>query len=229
MHLSPDSTVIWQHGFVKVNATIAITWVLMTGMTVGAWWVTRHLSKGVRISRWQNILEVVVSEIQGQLKEAGLAQPEKYLDFLGTLFLFIAVSALCTIFPGYEPPTGSLSTTAALALAVFIAVPLYGIAGCGLRGYLKEYLEPSFILLPFHLIGEVTRAVALAVRLFGNAMSGTLIVGILLSVAPFFFPVLIGVLDLLTGVVQAYVFSTLATVYVAAAMRSRKNKPTIGG
>lgn len=229
MHLSPDSTVIWQHGFVKVNATIAITWVLMTGMTVGAWWVTRHLSKGVRISRWQNILEVVVSEIQGQLREAGLAQPEKYLDFLGTLFLFIAVSALCTIFPGYEPPTGSLSTTAALALAVFIAVPLYGIAGCGLRGYLKEYLEPSFILLPFHLIGEVTRTVALAVRLFGNAMSGTLIVGILLSVAPFFFPVLIGVLDLLTGVVQAYIFSTLATVYVAAAMRSRKNKPTIGG
>ena len=229
MRISPDSIVFWEHGVVKLNATIVITWGLMAGMTLGAWWVTRRLSTGIQISKWQNFLEMVVAAIRRQLEETGLRNPEKYLGFLGTLFLFIAVSALCTILPGYEPPTGSLSTTAALAIAVFVAVPFYGIAECGLRGYLKEYLEPNFVLLPIHIIGEFTRTLALAVRLFGNAMSGTMIVGILLSVAPFFFPVLIGTLDLLTGVVQAYIFSILTTVYIAAATRGPEHKPRTGG
>lgn len=224
MHLSPDSTVLWQHGFMKLNATIVTTWALMAAMTFGAWLITRRLFSGVGIPQWQNILEVVVIGMKKQMEETGLRQPEKYLHFLGTLFLFITMSALCTIFPGYEPPTGSLSTTAALAIAVLLAVPFYGVAECGLVKYLKEYLEPNFLLLPINIIGELTRTLALAVRLFGNAMSGTMIVGILLSVAPFFFPVLIGVLDLLTGIVQAYIFATLATVYVAAATRTQKEK-----
>lgn len=229
MRITPDSIVYWQHGFLKLNATIVITWALIVGMTLGAWIITRRLSAGVKIPRWQNILEIVVLGIKKQMEEMGILQPEKYLDFLGTLFLFVAISAVCTILPAYEPPTSSLSTTAALAIAVFVAVPIYGIAERGIGGYLKEYLEPNFLLLPINIIGEVTRTVALAVRLFGNAMSGTMIVGILLSIAPFFFPVLISALDLLTGIVQAYIFATLATVFVAAATRNHREEATSKG
>ncbi|HEX7972156.1 MAG TPA: F0F1 ATP synthase subunit A, partial [Thiobacillus sp.] len=145
-----------------------------------------------------------------------------YLGFLGTLFLFIATAALFTVVPGYAPPTGSLSTTTALAICVFVAVPLYGIAEQGLGGYLKEYLKPTAIMLPFNIISELSRTLALAVRLFGNMMSGTMILAILLSIAPFIFPIALSALGLLTGMVQAYIFTILATVYIAAATRARK-------
>ena len=118
----------------------------------------------------------------------GLSQPEKYLSFLGTLFLFVATASLCTVIPGYKPPTGSLSTTAALALCVFVAVPLFGIREQGLVGYLKTYTKPTFIMLPFNIISELSRTLALAVRLFGNMMSGVMIIGILLTITPFIFP-----------------------------------------
>jgi F-type H+-transporting ATPase subunit a len=138
------------------------------------------------------------------------------------LFLFVATASLCTIFPGYEPPTGSLSTTTALALCVLVAVPLFGIAEQGLVAYLAAYVEPTFIMLPFNLISEVSRTLALAVRLFGNMMSGAMILAILLTITPFLFPVVMTVLGLLTGMVQAYIFFILATVYIAAATRLRK-------
>jgi ATP synthase A chain len=128
MHLSSDELVLWQHGFFKLNVTIVTTWVLMFVLAVGAKLITRKLAGDVHISRWQSLLEIIVTNIRKQIEEVGLRHPEKYLGFLGTLFLFIALSNLCTIFPGYEPPTGSLSTTAALALCVFVAVPLFGIA-----------------------------------------------------------------------------------------------------
>jgi len=140
---------------------------------------------------------------------------------LGTLVLFLAMAALCTILPGYQPPTGSLSTTAALALCVFVAVPLFGIEERGLGNYLKAYAQPTFIMLPFNIISELTRTLALAVRLFGNMMSGAMIVAILLSITPFVFPVIMTALGLLTGMVQAYIFFILATVYIAAATRVR--------
>jgi F-type H+-transporting ATPase subunit a len=143
--------------------------------------------------------------------------PRHYLAFIGTLFVFIATANLCTILPGYEPPTGSLSTTAALAICVFVAVPLYGVASRGWRAYLRSYLQPSIIMLPFNLISELSRTLALGVRLFGNMMSGTMIIAILLSITPLFFPVVMTALGLLTGTVQAYIFCVLATVYIAAA------------
>jgi F-type H+-transporting ATPase subunit a len=115
----------------------------------------------------------------------GLSQPRKYLGFLGTLFLFVAAAALCTVIPGYEPPTGSLSTTVALALCVGVAVPFFGIQDQGLGGYLKSYIEPTFIMLPFNMISEISRTLALSVRLFGNMMSGAMIIGILLAITPF--------------------------------------------
>jgi F-type H+-transporting ATPase subunit a len=225
MRLSPDEIIFWQHGFFKLNATIVFTWGLMLVLAVGAKLVTRKLSTELKRSRWQNLLEIIVTGIGKQIEDVGLDDPKKYIGFLGTLFLFVALASLSTIIPGYEPPTASLSTTAALALCVFVAVPLFGIEDQGLSGYLKSYVEPTVIMLPFNLISELSRTLALAVRLFGNMMSGAMIIAILLTITPFIFPVVMTALGLLTGMVQAYIFSILAAVYIAAATRIRKPKP----
>ncbi|MDO7597674.1 MAG: F0F1 ATP synthase subunit A [Pseudomonadota bacterium] len=221
MHLSSDELIFWQYGFAKLNLTIVTTWGLMLLMTIGAWLVTRKLNDDLHISRWQHVLEVITLGIKSQIEEVGLSvlQSRKYIAFIGTLFLFILVSNLLVIFPGYEPPTGSLSTTTALALCVFIAVPVFGIREQGVTGYLKSYMQPTIIMLPFNIISEISRTLALAIRLFGNVMSGGMIIAILLTITPLIFPLLLDVLHLLTGVVQAYIFSILATVYIAAATR----------
>ena len=225
MRLSPDEIIFWQHGFVTLNATIVFTWGLMLVLAVGARLVTRNLSTDLTRSRWQNLLEIVVTAIEKQIEDVGLRHPKKYLGFLGTLFLFVATASLCTVIPGYEPPTASLSTTVALALCVFVAVPLFGIEDQGVGGYLSSYVKPTFIMLPFNVISEVSRTLALAVRLFGNMMSGAMIIGILLTITPFIFPIVMTALGLLTGMVQAYIFSILAAVYIAAATRTRKPAP----
>lgn len=226
MHLSPDAIIYWQHGFYKINSTIVSTWGIILLLTISSKIIVRKFSYGLDRSRWQNFIEILITNLEQQIKEVGLNQPRNYLSFLGTLFLFIAFSTLCTIIPGYEAPTGSLSTTAALALCVFIAVPFYGIVELGMSAYLKSYMEPTFIMLPFNIISEVSRTLALAVRLFGNMMSGAMIVGILLSVTPFIFPILMTLLGLLTGLVQAYIFSILAAVYIAAATKLNKSLKT---
>jgi len=228
MHLSPDTIIFWQSGVFKLNATIAYTWGLMAVLATGSRLVTRKLATGLQRSRWQNLLEIVVTGIARQIEEVGMRQPRKYLGFLGTLFLFVAMATVFTIVPGYEPPTGSLSTTAALAICVFVAVPLFGIEAGGLREYLKAYLQPTVIMLPFNIISELSRTLALAVRLFGNMMSGTMILAILLTITPFVFPIAMSALGLLTGMVQAYIFSILATVYIAAATQVRKPEPESG-
>lgn len=219
MHLSSDAVVLWQYAWLHVNLTIVTTWGLMAVLSGGAWLITRHLSTDVTISRWQHVLEVVVLGIEQQIQEVGLNQARRYLPFIGTLFVFIVVANLCAIIPGYEPPTGSLSTTTALALCVLVAAPLFGIREQGIQGYLRSYLQPTPLMLPFNIISELSRTLALAIRLFGNVMSGGMIIAILLTITPLIFPVLMNVLHLLTGVVQAYIFSILATVYIAAATR----------
>lgn len=222
MRLSPDQLIFWQYGFLKLNATIVTTWALMLLLVIGSILITRKLSKRIERSRWQNLLEIIVTVIEKQIAEVGLRHPERYVGFLGTLFLFIATASIGTVIPGYEPPTGSLSTTVALALSVFVAVPFYGIKDQGLRAYLKSYMEPTVIMLPFNIISEVSRTLALAIRLFGNMMSGAMIIAILVSITPLLFPIVMTVLGLLTGMVQAYIFSILAAVYIAAATRVRQ-------
>ncbi len=224
MHLSSDQMIFWHYGFIKLNGTIVFTWGLMLVLALGSKLVTRKLSTDSKRSRWQNLLEIVVTNIESQIEEVGLEHAKRYVGFLGTLFLFIATANLFTVLPGYEPPTGSLSTTTALALCVFVAVPFFGIQEQGLGGYLKSYAEPTVIMLPFNIISEVSRTLALAVRLFGNMMSGVMIIGILLTITPFLFPVVMTVLGLLTGMVQAYIFTILAAVYIAAATGARKPK-----
>ena len=222
MHLSPDQIIYWQMGFLKLNATIVFTWVVMLVLVAGSFLITRKLSADIQRSRWQNLLEVVVININKQIEEVGLSQPQKYLAFLGSLFLLIAISALATIIPGFEPPTGSLSATAALALCVLVAVPVFGIQEKGIGRYLSSYARPTLLMLPFNIISEISRTLALAVRLFGNMMSGAMIIAILLTITPFLFPVVMTLLGLLTGIVQAYIFFILATVYIAAATRTRQ-------
>ena len=218
MKLSPDQTIFWQHGFVTINLTIVTTWAIMLFLVIGSILVTRKLKTGIKISRWQSILEMLVTTMSNEISGIGLDHPKQYIGFIGTLFLFIAVSNIAIVLPFYEPPTGSLSTTAALAISVFFAVPFFGISKSGVGGYLKTYIQPTVVMLPFNIISELSRTLALAVRLFGNIMSGGLIVAILLSISPFIFPVVMKVLGLLTGMVQAYIFGILATVYIVAAV-----------
>jgi len=223
MNLSSDQQIFWQHGFAKLNGTIVTTWIMMLAMSLGARLVTRRLKIAGDISRWQATLEIIVSTIRVQVQDVGLGQPDRYLPFLGTLFLFVATANLFTVVPGYVPPTGSLSTTTALAVCVFIAVPLFGIRKQGFVGYLRTYTRPTLLMLPFNVISELSRTLALAVRLFGNMMSGVMILGILLTITPYFFPMVMTALGLLTGMVQAYIFSILAAVYIAAATRTQSS------
>lgn len=222
MRISPDSWIFFQSGFFKLNATIVFTWCLMLFLVLVSRQITRHLTIGRSPSRWQCVLEIIVLTIRKQLKEVGLEKADQYIGFIGTLFIFIFSANLLTMLPIYEPPTASLSTTAALALCVFFSVPIYGIKEQGLKNYLKSYLEPTVIMLPFHIISELSRTLSLAVRLFGNMMSGALTVGLLLSITPFIFPIVMTSLGLLIGSVQAYIFSILATVYVASAVQARE-------
>ncbi|HEY9607381.1 MAG TPA: F0F1 ATP synthase subunit A [Allocoleopsis sp.] len=217
MEISPDAIVFWHWEALEINATLLFTWVVMLLLAIGSWFVTRHLSEDIHLSRWQNLLEVLVMGVREQIRDISGQNPDLYLPFVGTLFIFIAVSNLLAIVPGYHPPTGSLSTTAALAICVFFAVPFYGIRQQGLLGYIKHYLQPSPLMLPFHIIGELSRTLSLAVRLFGNVMSDEMIVAILLSITPLFFPIIMQALGLLTGLIQAYIFAILAIVYIASA------------
>jgi len=224
MELTLDETVFWHYGFVTINLTLVTTWALMLFMVIGSALITRKLKSNIKISRWQCVLEMIVTFINDEIKDIGLSSPEKYISFIGTLFLFIGMSNLLIILPWYTPPTSSLSTTAALALSVFLAVPFYGISTSGFFAYLKTYIKPTFIMLPFNIISQLSRTLALAVRLFGNIMSGVIIVAILLSITPLFIPIVMKALGLLTGMVQAYIFGILATVYIAAAVQESEKK-----
>jgi F-type H+-transporting ATPase subunit a len=219
MRISPDQIVLWSAGGLHLNATIVFTWVVMTLLVLVSFLVTRRLSDSEKVSRWQTLLEVLVVGMRDQIRDVSQQEPRQYLPFVGTLFLFIATSNLLPVVPGFHPPTGSLSTTTALALCVLLAVPLYGIAERGLGGYFRTYLQPTPFMLPFTVIGEVSRTVALAIRLYGNVMSGTVIVAILIGITPLVFPLVMELLGLLTGLIQAYIFAVLAMVYIASATR----------
>jgi len=222
VQITTDEWIFWQSQTwpaVKLNATIAFTWLVMALLAIGSWLVTRRLSTSTAISPFQNLLEVLVTGMRDQIRDVSRQEPGQYLPFVGTLFLYIATANLLSVVPVYRPPTGSLSTTAALATCVFVAVPLYGIAAQGVVGYFRHYLRPTVFMLPFNIMGELSRTLALAVRLYGNMMSGTVIAAILIGFVPLFVPVLMQLLGLLTGMIQAYIFAVLAMVYIASATK----------
>lgn len=218
--ISPDHIVFFSWHGMSLNATLLFSWLVMALLGLFSWSVTRRLTGDPDIGLRQNILESVVSAIAVQIRDITNHDPEPFLPFLGTLFLYITVCNLLPIIPGFIPPTGSLSTTTALALTVFVAVPYFGIRAHGLRNYLMSYVTPTPFMLPFVLVGEVSRTFALAVRLFGNIMSGTMMGAILLILAPLFVPVLMQMFGLLIGLLHAYIFSVLAAVFISAGLEA---------
>lgn len=244
--LSPDEVIYWQSGWVRISATVVFTWVVIGILLLLARGVTRKLTPSQKPSRLQSLCELVVVQIRTQIEQVAARTPDRYIPFIGSLFLFIAFSNFLAVVPGFQPPTGSLSTTAALAICVFVAVPVYAIAEEGFVSYLRKYAHPSFVMIPFNVLGEFSRTLALAVRLFGNVMSGGKIVAILLAVTlpmvfnllrtgtigdriaaipltivPLVFAILLQGLSLLTGLIQAYIFAILATVYIASASEGK--------
>ncbi len=197
-----------------VPVTLGLTLVLAL---IG--WLTARSLEVHEPSRWQVALEVFVTWIHDTLREIFNEDPRPYVPLIGSLITWIGVCSLLSVVPFLRPPTAELSTTVALALIVMLAVPYFGIRRHGVIGYLRSYVRPHPLLLPFNLIGELTRTLALAVRLFGNVMSGQMIGAILLLVAGLLIPVPLMMLGLLTGLVQAYIFGILAAVFIAAAVQ----------
>lgn len=224
MEINIDQIVYWEWSFIELNATLVYSWAVILVLTFISWFVSRDLTEGTGISRKQALIESLVVVIQKQIEETTQEKTDRYFPFISTLFLYILVSNLVSIIPGAYPPTASLSTTAALAICVFVAVPIFGISSRGVKNYFQYYIQPTPLMLPFNIIGELSRTLALAIRLFGNIMSGSLIVAILLSLSPLFFPVVMQAFGLLIGVIQAYVFAILALVYIASAARIHKDE-----
>jgi len=224
VNLTPDEIMIFKIGIVEVNATIFYTWVVMLliiGVSLLAG-MSISIRDERRISRLQNALEIIVSTVRSQIHDITGQKPAQYIPFLGCLFLFISLSNFLAFIPIYHAPTGSLNTTAALAICVFVAVPFYGIKESGITAYLKHYFQPVIFMFPFNIISELSRTLALAVRLFGNVMSGSLITAILLSIVPFFIPLVMDLFSLLIGQIHAYIFAVLATVYIASGIQTQE-------
>jgi F-type H+-transporting ATPase subunit a len=209
-------------GPVPVSETVVTTWGLIVFLSIFCWMTTRHLH--IQPSRWQAALEGVVLAIQDAIDAVLPDYGSRILPFVGTLWIFLAVANLTGILPGLHGPTADLSTTAALALLVFLSVHWYGIRIHGLRRYLRHYLEPNPVLLPFHLISELSRTVALAVRLFGNIFSLEMAALLVLLVAGLLVPIPVLILHVIEALVQAYIFGMLALIYIAGGIQSLEAK-----
>lgn len=209
-------TVAFHIGPVPITTPVLVTWAIMLLLAGGSWLATRRMS--IHPSTAQAALETVVGAIEGQIRDTMRVDPPPFLPLIGTLLLFIFTANWSSLVPGIEPPTAHLETDAALALIVFLATIYYGIRFRGLRGYLDTFADPAFYMIPLNVIETLTRTFSLVVRLFGNVMSGVFVIGIVLSLAGLLVPVPLMALDLLTGAVQAYIFSVLAMVFIAGAM-----------
>lgn len=213
--------VVLRRGPVEITATMCYSLVLSVLLIALAIVIRILMSR--RLSGWQVAAEFLMEHLEAILGDMSGGDPRPYTPLVLTLAVFIGAANLLGLLPGLRAPTADLSTTAALAVVVFLAVPFYGIRARGVRGYLRHYLRPSPLLLPVEVITEFSRTLALAVRLFGNVMSEELVIAVLLSIAGLLMPVPMMLLAVLTGVVQAYIFSVLTMVYLSAAVRAEKN------
>jgi F-type H+-transporting ATPase subunit a len=211
---------IWQLGPLAISQTVLTSWGLMLGLGLSAWLLQRVLSTSP--GPWQTAVEGIVGAMEGAVREVLPQDAERVLPFVATLWLYLLVANLTGLIPGLQSPTGDLSATAALAVLVFLSTHWFGIRSQGWRGYLRHYLQPNPILLPFHVIGEITRTIALAVRLFGNIMSLELTALLVLAVAGFLAPVPILMLHIVEALVQAYIFGMLALIYIAGSIQSQQ-------
>jgi F-type H+-transporting ATPase subunit a len=210
--------VLFRLGAVEVTGTVGYS--LLVSVLLIAFALVVRLGLGRAPSGWQIVAESLVEHLEGIMRDMFGRDPRLYTPLVVTLALFIGVSNLLGLVPRLRAPTADFSTTAALAVIVFLAVPFYGIRVKGLRGYLRHYLEPSPFLLPLEIVTEFSRTLALAVRLFGNIVSEEMVIAVLLSIAGLLVPVPLMMLAVLTGLVQAYIFAVLTVVYLSAAVRA---------
>ena len=216
-----DAVVLFRFGPFAITSIVVTTWGIMLVLGVFSWLATRRLT--LDPGRLQTVLEGVVTAIEAAIDNVLPKRAQLLLPFIATLWIYILTANLLGLIPELHSPTGNLSVTAGLALLVFFSVHWFGIRSEGLHRYLKHYLSPSPLLLPFHLLSEVTRTVALAVRLFGNIMSLEMAALLVLLVAGLLAPVPLLMLHIVEATVQAYIFGMLALIYVAGAMQSQQN------
>lgn len=205
---------------IPITKTIISTWVVMAFLVLFSFFLTRKMT--FIPGRLQNVLELFVEAIINLIEGMSPGNGRKFLPLVGTLALFIGTANLAHLVPGLKAPTSDFNTAFALALVVFFAVPFYGITTQGPKQYFKEYISPSPILLPFHIISEITRTFSLALRLFGNILGEEIIIGILFLLAPLFVPVPMMLFSIFTGVIQAYIFTILTVVYLSSAVEVSK-------
>lgn len=210
------SEALFSLGPVPISAQVVTTWVLIAGLFVLCRWISRHLT--VEPGRTQALAEWLVTTVQSLVRDTLRVDPAPYLPLAGTLFIYILCANLSSLVPGVEAPTAHIETDAALALTVFFAGAYFGTRQHGLGGYLKTFAEPSWVMIPLNLVEAITRTFSLMVRLFGNMMSGAFVIGIVLSLAGLFVPIPFMVLDVLVGIIQAYIFTVLALVSIGAAL-----------
>jgi F-type H+-transporting ATPase subunit a len=212
------SAVLFHAGPVPITRPVVTTWAIMLVLSITSWLVTRRLR--LRPDRRQAMVESVVTGIIRQIEDVIGKDARPFLPFIGTLFIFVVTANLSGVLPGGEAPTSKLETPAALALIVFFSVHYFGMRTRGLFGYLASFAEPKLIMLPLNIVSEVTRTFSLMVRLFGNVMSGEFVIALVVALAGLFVPIPLMVLEILVGVVQAYIFTVLATVFIGAAIGS---------
>ena len=210
------STILFHLGPVGITRPVVTTWAIMAVLTLISWFVTGRLR--LHPDRRQIVLELLVTAIMAQIDEVIRKSPRPFLPLLGTLFIFLVAANLSGVLPGVEAPTGKLETPAALALIVFVAVHYFGVRARGPFGYLASFAKPKLIMLPLNIVSEIMRTFSLMVRLFGNVMSGEFVIALVVALAGLFVPVPLMALEILVGLVQAYIFTILATVFIGAAV-----------
>jgi F-type H+-transporting ATPase subunit a len=216
------SAVLFHLGPVAITRPVVTTWVIIAVLTLSSWVVTRRLK--LHPDRRQAVVELVVTGIIGQVEEVIRKDPRPFLPILGTLFIFLVAANLSGVLPAVQAPTGTLETSAALALMVFGSVHFFGLRARGPVGYLASFAKPKAIMLPLNIVSEITRTFSLMIRLFGNVMSGEFIIALIVGLAGLFVPIPLMALEILVGLVQAYIFTILATVFIGAAVDSAERR-----
>lgn len=222
-----ETTILFYVGPVAVSRAVVTTWGIMAVLALVCAVVTRRMA--LVPGRFQSAVELLVTTLADQIEEIMHRDPRPFLPLLGTLFLFLVVANLAPLVPGMEAPTARLETAGALAAVVFVAVRYYGIKMTGLRGHLRTYARPSILALPLNIVGELTRTLALMIRLFGNIMSGQFLIAVVIALAGLLVPIPLMALGIITGLIQAYIFTVLAAVFISAgigAIEAREEEPT---
>ena len=216
------SAVLFHLGPVAITRPVVTTWAIMAVLTLGSWFVTRRLT--LHPDRRQAVVELVVTGIMGQVEEVIRKDARPFLPILGTLFIFLVAANLSGVLPSVQAPIGTLETPAALALMVFGSVHFFGLRARGPLGYLASFAKPKAIMLPLNIVSEITRTFSLMIRLFGNVMSGEFIIALIVGLAGLFVPIPLMALEILVGLVQAYIFTMLATVFIGAAVDTAERR-----